>query len=217
MIEIIIVDDHSLIHSSIEKVLQELKDHKFVIKAFDGLELLQKLQYLKSIPSIAIVDIRMPNINGVILTQLLQNYYPDIKVIGVSYLNNPGAYSAIMEAGAKGFLCKANLHHLKEAVQTVLAGDLYMDPDIREDWEAYQKKHIPSEPQNEYNFSKLDIEQLLINATGLEYAVLSKTFNLGIECLNKRQKIIKEKTGLSSRVAQTLLAIQLGIVKVFRT
>jgi len=216
MTEIVIVDDNSAATYSVELALRDVTNYKIAFKAINGYDMLLKLKNMKSTPSIAIVDIRLPNIDGVTLTQLLQIYHSEIKVIGISYHHNFGAYSAMIEAGAKGFLCKANLHHLKEAIETILAGEIYMDPDIRNEWDEFQKKNTYSESENEYNFTKQEKEHFVINATGLDYNILSKTLNLSTHCLNKRQKKITEKTGLSSRVAQTMLAIQLGIVKVFR-
>ena len=121
-----------------------------------------------------------------------------------------------MEAGAKGFLCKTNLHLLIDAIDAVLKGEIYMDPDIKSEWNKYLETNNSLASIHEYNFTKQDIEHFQCSATGLEYKVISSYSNTSVHCLQKRQKTIKEKTGISSRVSQTLLAIQLGIVKVFR-
>ena len=217
MIEIIIVDDCPKIINSIESLFKDNPKYKIVLIASNGLDCLIKFQTAHISPSIAIVDINMPKMDGVSLTHFLSNHNNNIKVIGISVLDNVDGFSAILEAGAKGFVCKFNLISLPVAIETVLNGQTYIDPDVSDDWKNYQ--HF-KKPNNDdlplYNFTSKEIEHLQLIPTDLTIEEIAQITNQSTHTVNQHQKDIKKKTGFATRTSQVMFGIKQGLVKVFR-
>jgi len=217
MVELIIVEDSPALITSIEKLLIEKTDYKIGIKANNGFDMIQKLKTVPIKPSIAIVDINMPIMDGVCLTQFLTRNYKDIFVIGISFHDNIEAFSTILLAGAKGFICKSNLTLLPEAIKKVKQGNTYIDPSVINEWVKYQEKiKNNKDTLSEFCFSDTQIEHLQLISTDLTIKQIAGITNQSPHTVHKHQKEIKMKTGLSSRTSQVVFSIKYGISKVFR-
>ena len=217
MIELIIVEDSPALITCIEKLLIENTNYKIRIKASNGFDVVQKLKTTPIKPRIAIVDINMPVMDGVSLTQFLAKNYKEIFVIGISLYDHIEAFSAILLAGAKGFICKSNLTLLPEAIDKVKQGDTYIDPSVRKEWEKYEEKiKDKKDIISEFRFSDTQIEHLQLIPTDLTLKQIASITNQSTHTVHQHQKEIKKKTGLSSRTSQVVFSIKYGISKVFR-
>ena len=197
--------------------LKNYPEYKVTVKATNGYDLLLKLQKLKHTPTIAIVDINMPVMDGVSSTQFMANKYKNIKVIGISVFNNIGAFSAILEAGAKGFIYKNNLTLISEAIQKVLQGEIFIDPEVKEEWDNFNKKKIINKnTTHQYKINPKEKEHLILMSTELTVDEIATITHQSKSNVNQHQKDIKKKTGKATRISQVMFAIKQGFVKVFR-
>ena len=217
MTELIIVEDCPVMMNAIENVLKEYPEYKVTIRACNGYDLLLKLQKLKHTPTFAIVDICMPKMDGVSLTQFMSGRYKEINVIGISAFNNIGAFSAIMEAGAKGFIYKSNLTLISEAIQMVLQGEIFIDPEVKEEWENFkEKRRINKNTTQQYKITTKETEHLILLSTELTIDEIAAVTYQTKNTINQHQKDIKKKTGFATRTSQVMFGIKQGFVKVFR-
>ncbi|MEI6184006.1 MAG: response regulator transcription factor [Bacteroidota bacterium] len=215
--ELIIVDDSPAIIKAIENMVINYTNYKIVLKAHNGHEAAIKLQTTKYSNCIAIVDINMPVMDGVCFTQFMANRYKDIKVIGISMYSHVEAFSAILEAGAKGFVNKSNLNILQEAIDKVKQGETFIDPAVKADWEKYleQNKALISKT-NEYNLPNQLIEHLQLLPADITNAQKALLTSQSVHTINQHQKDIKKITGYSSKPSQLIFAIRERIVKTFK-
>ena len=131
MINIVIAEDHNSLIDGIDIFFKLEEDINIVGKVNDGRTLLEFLNDRNRHVNIVIIDIRMPNVNGIEATKLITEKYPHIKVIAFTMYRQQDFVDKMTAAGAKGYLLKnARLPVLLEAVRAVYNGEIYYDSDL---------------------------------------------------------------------------------------
>ena len=124
-IEIILVDDYKIIRNALKIFLMNLPDIKVIGEAANGNELFILLQQLK--PAILLMDISLPKISGISITEKITLNYPEIKVIMLTGNENEEMIVDSFKAGALGFLPKdIEQEELVLAIETVFKGEEYI-------------------------------------------------------------------------------------------
>lgn len=124
-VRVLLADDHGMIRQGLRSLLEKHPDMKVIAEAEDGRETLQLVRELR--PDVVIMDITMPNLNGVAATQQIIREFPKIKVIALSIHSNRRFVADMLKAGASGYILKECLFdELAEAIQTVSAGGTYL-------------------------------------------------------------------------------------------
>ena len=128
-IKIAVVDDHHIFREGLRLVLQQINDLEIVYDTHSGKDFLSYIQ--KHPVDVAIVDILMPEITGIELTQKLIKLKPDLKIIALTMFSDLEHYSQMMMAGASGFLVKsASKEELHQAINIVYEGGNYFSQEI---------------------------------------------------------------------------------------
>ncbi len=131
MIKIGIVDDHPLIIHGILQMLMEMP-FQIVFTAGSGQELKKELSE-RNFPDVLLLDIELPDCNGIILCEELSKDYPEIQVISLSNHDEPVFVRKMFRSGAKGYVLKGTQQEeLIDAIQTVMAGGQYIDHEIKD-------------------------------------------------------------------------------------
>jgi LuxR family maltose regulon positive regulatory protein len=125
---ILIVDDHALFREGIRGLLQR-KGFRVIGEAGDGREALEKVRELS--PEVVVMDINMPNLDGIKATRGIMDASPDTKVIALSMHGGKRFVEDMLQAGAVGYILKdAAPEQLVDGVRAVLMGEIYMSPAI---------------------------------------------------------------------------------------
>jgi two-component system, NarL family, invasion response regulator UvrY len=115
-----LVDDHTIFRQGLIEVLVHL-GYEVTIEASNGKDLLQQLTS-KPLPTVCILDIHMPEMDGFETTRLLKQYYPAIKVLALSTDNSDTSVSRMIASGADGFLEKGgSLDDISTSIASILA------------------------------------------------------------------------------------------------
>ncbi|RYY67641.1 MAG: response regulator transcription factor [Chitinophagaceae bacterium] len=123
-IRLLIADDHEIFRDGFRVMLKKNSAIQLVGEASDGENLLAMVE-LHS-PDVVITDIRMPGLDGISATRVLQRNYPDLPVIGLSTYDEEQVIVDMLEAGARGYLLKnASKEEIFTAVDVVHRGDVY--------------------------------------------------------------------------------------------
>jgi two-component system nitrate/nitrite response regulator NarL len=129
MINIVIAEDHNSLIDGIELFFEMEEDICIVGKVNDGVELLEVLR--KKHVNIVVTDIRMPRMDGIEATRIINSKYPHIKIIAFTMFGQKKTLTKMINAGAKGYLLKnASLSILSEAIRVVYRGENYYDPNV---------------------------------------------------------------------------------------
>lgn len=128
-IRIILADDHSIVRHGLMRSLQLEKDFEIVAQAQNGLSTIELARELS--PDIIIMDISMPDLNGIEATRQITKESAEIKVIGLSMHSSRKYVTEMFKAGASGYLLKnCDFEELADAVRIVTSGKTYISPSI---------------------------------------------------------------------------------------
>ncbi len=211
-IRILLADDHPLINEGTRRILERYPHLTVVGDADNGeraLELAKRLQ-----PDVAILDIRMPKLNGIEVVRQMKDCSPDTKTLILTAYDDDDYILALMEAGATGYLLKTSRpDQLVDAVQRVHQGNTVLDPAIVTKvarlWSQYRDKPTP-EPTNP--LSAREYEILDLAAKGLRNKAIAEKLSISIRTVEGHFNNIFAKLQVNSRVEAILYAVSHRIV-----
>lgn len=127
--QIILADDHELVRDGIKSLLENESRFEVIDEASDGVEALQVIA--KKQPDLLIVDIRMPNMNGIEVVRQLTEKYPDVKKLVLSMHDSEEYVVESIQAGADGYLLKgSSKSEFLKALNTIADGGKYFTGDV---------------------------------------------------------------------------------------
>lgn len=127
--QIVLADDHELVRDGIKSLLENEPSFQVIDEASDGVEALEVIS--KRQPDLLIVDIRMPNMNGIEVVRQLTEKYPDIKKLVLSMHDSEEYVVESIEAGADGYLLKGSTKaEFLKALRTIAEGGKYFSGDV---------------------------------------------------------------------------------------
>ncbi len=160
MIKILIADDHQLLIDGIKSTLEDISDFSIVAEALNGSKVLEILESGISV-DIILMDINMPEMDGLECTLQVTKNYPEIKIIGLSQYDEKRFIKRLLRNGAMGYLLKdTDKEILETAIREVFAGNKYFSDHIN-------ASRIEQELKNEKTNS------LFLHLTAREKEVLS--------------------------------------------
>ena len=126
---VLLADDHPIVLTGLRNLIAEADDLALVGEATNGLLALQLIRDLA--PDVAVVDISMPELNGIMLTRRLAEECPDVRVMALTLYEDRAYVHQALQAGARGYVLKRSAaENLLPAIRAVLGGGLYLDPAI---------------------------------------------------------------------------------------
>ena len=129
MIKIIIADDQQLLRESLKIILSSNPNFKIIDLVSNGKDVLTSIE--KEIPDIILMDIRMPEMDGVNCTKIIKEKYPQINVIVLTTFDDDEYIYNALKFGASGYLLKgSSLDELSKAIQTVYEGGSIIHPRV---------------------------------------------------------------------------------------
>jgi two-component system response regulator NreC len=124
---VLVADDHELVRSGVCALLRVCRDWKIVGEAVNGKQVVEKAKNLK--PDVLIVDISMPQLDGLEATRQILHVSPQTKVLALTMHESEQMARCVLEAGARGYVLKSDLaRQLVKAVRSVSQGKVYLPP-----------------------------------------------------------------------------------------
>lgn len=129
MIKILLADDHQIIRDGLASLLQVESDMKIVAQAKDGLSAVKLTQQLS--PDVVVMDIAMPDLNGIEAAYQIADICPNVKIIALSMHSDKRYIIEMLRAGAVGYLLKdCAFEELADAIRAVYNGQTYLNPSM---------------------------------------------------------------------------------------
>lgn len=214
MIDIVIADDHEVVRRGLRSVLDAEDDFRVVGEAADGLDALGAIERLR--PNVLILDIMMPNLNGVEVTRQVSRYSPKTAVIILSMYSNEAYVLETMRNGASGYVLKdAGLDVIVDAVRTVAEGRRYLCPPLSERAiEAYMQKmdDVTDDPCAALTTREREVMQLA--AEGLSNSDISARLCISPRTVEIHRANMMRKLGLHGKAELILFAVRQGFLNV---
>ena len=211
---ILLVDDHEIIIDGIKAMLEKEKDIKIVGEANNGIEAIEKVQSLK--PDIVLMDISMPELNGIEATKSIKKEYQDTKILMLTQHESKEYVLQVMKAGADGYLLKnSKKEELLNAINTVTVGKKYLCNRISalmldEILDDSVKDNDNEKP--EQNLTKREIEIIKLLANDLSNHQVSDELNISLRTVETHRRNLMQKLNLKSAVALVRFAIKNNMI-----
>jgi DNA-binding NarL/FixJ family response regulator len=211
VIKILIVDDQNFTRQALQTILETEADFEVVGKATSGLEAIKYLEQSKV--DIALVDLEMPEMNGLTLTKILSQRFADTKAIILSSHDGDDEINSAVEAGARGYLLKnTSAQEIGDTIRAVQRGYFQLGPGLFEKLLSHfiQEQEDSAEKllnlQNNYERSLLELEQKIVAQNDLDRKEMYRELELQIR--NLKQDF---RQGLGNFQSQVSKQLQSGI------
>ncbi len=200
---LIIADDHKIVHHGISRALNKEEDFVVMAEADSGKEAVSLS--LEHNPDLVLIDISMPGLNGMEATRQILAANPKIRVLALSMHTEKIYVKGMLDAGASGYILKScSYNELVMALQTVLAGNIYLSPEITH-------LMIKGSPDRLSLLSLREREVFTLIAEGRTTKEMADTLCLSGKTIDVHRKNIKDKLGIHTIAGLTKYAIAKGL------
>lgn len=212
-IEIMIVDDHSMVREGLKQLLELDGDIVVIGEASDGVECLKLLE--TNIPQVLLLDINMPNMNGLEVLEKIKEQKIDTKVIILTVHNEIEYLLKAVEIGIDGYMLKdSDSNELKKAISSVIQGENYIQPDLIP---LLNSKMIERDIDKEKLelLTKREIEVLKLLSYGFYNKDIGEKLNISERTVKNHISSIFRKIEVADRTQAAIFAIRNNLINIF--
>jgi two-component system response regulator NreC len=212
-IRIVLADDHKLMRSGLRVLLEQQQDFAVVGEASDGREAVTLVSSQK--PDVLVMDIGMPNLNGIEAAAQITQNHPEISVVMLSMHSDESYVLRALKAGAKGYLLKDSAEtDLIRAVHSVAEGKSFFSPAVSKvllnDYVRKLKRSGTEDPYDLLTPREREVLQLV--AEGKSNKDVAQLLNLSVYTVETHRSNIMEKLNLHGVPELILYAVRKGII-----
>ena len=208
---VLLVDDHAMIRQGLSSLLEKQPDLEVVGSVEDGRKAVDIARELA--PDLVIMDISMPNLNGIDATRKIVGEMGDVKVIALSIHSSRHFVAEMLKAGASGYILKECLFdELVEAIKTVLNGGTYLSPKITGVVIDDYVKRLSTQYQPEGQvLNEREREVLQFLSEGKSTKQIALQFHVSAKTIESNRRNIMDKLGVNSVAELTKYAVREGL------
>ena len=211
MINILIADDHLIIRQGLRLILETENDFELIGEASDGNEALDLCKKLK--PDVVLMDLRMPNMDGLTAIEKLRVEQPEIAVIILTTFNEDDLMLRGLQAGAHGYLLKdTDRNTLFNTIRAAARGETLLKPEIMARVLS-QKKVTKAESHEPIHLTERELEVLVSVARGERSKEIALQLGISERTVKAHLANIYSKLGVDSRAAAIAIAAQRGLLE----
>lgn len=212
--KVLIADHHKIFREALIDLLQKQPDLKVIGEADNGQQAVKLTNEL--MPDIIIMEVAMPNLNGIEATRQITSAHAKIKILVLSMLSDKKIMTQMLEAGASGYILKdCSFKELIDAMQTILSGQTFLTPDVMEMFIQDYKYHL-SIHQNLTHIPSLsprEREVLQLLAEGNKTREIAVNLCISMKTVETHRKQIMDKLNIHSIANLTKFAIREGMTE----
>jgi len=219
MIKVMIADDQELIRDSLKIVLEQNGDMQVLALASDGQECLELLE--KDRPDVILMDVRMPEVDGVQATRIIKEKYPEVHIIILTTFDDDEYVYNALKYGASGYMLKGvSVTELSAAIRTVASGGAMINPEVVTKvvklFSQMAQKGTTSALTVETTggvelFSRTERNIALLVGHGLSNKEIADRLNLSEGTVRNGLSSVLAKQGLRDRTQLAIWAVQTGL------
>jgi DNA-binding NarL/FixJ family response regulator len=208
-IRVLLVEDHRMVREALREVLSKERDLEVVGEAGDARDGLEQARSLS--PDVIVLDIRLPDLNGIEVAERLKDSGSTAKIVALSAFSDRRFVTEMLRSGASGYVTKSAAGtELVSAIRAVASGHGYFSPDIAATLVADVRER--STDSKEQSLARREREVLRLIAEGERSTEIATQLNIAVATVEVHRRNISRKLGLHTVAELTRYAIREGIV-----
>jgi DNA-binding NarL/FixJ family response regulator len=212
VIKVLICDDQEIVCEGLRRILESDDEISVLGSAHNGIEALEQIEKAK--PDLVLMDLKMPDMNGVIATRKIREKHPDISILILTTFDDDEWLFDAIRSGASGYLLKDRPRgELISAIKGTVRGGSYVDPAVAGKLLNNIVQSIPQRtPSVDISLSDRELEVLRLLAMGLSNADISRRLYLSKGTIRNYMSGIFSKLNVSDRTQAVVIALREGLV-----
>ncbi len=213
VINVVIADDHSVVREGLRKLIEEQPDMKVLDTADDGMKAVKKVKTLR--PNVALLDIQMPELNGLEAVALIRESVPETQVVLLSMHKKDAYVHQALTAGAKGYILKASpTSDVLEAIRSVHRGEYYLSSKINSKLIMnFLKSRNEKPPVSGYDLlSEREQQVFRLLVEGKSSVEIADILCISAKTVEKHRANTMKKLDIHNMVAMVKYAIKIGLI-----
>jgi DNA-binding NarL/FixJ family response regulator len=203
LIRILTVDDHPLLRQGIAALVNAESDMKLVGEASNGSEAVEKFRLCR--PDITLMDLQMPDLNGVEAITLIRSEFPNARIIVLTTYTGDAQVSRALKAGAHGYILKRQVHReLLDGIRAVHSGQKRIPSEIAADLVEHAKDEL----------TPREVDVLRLIAAGNANKQIADQLSIGEASVKSHVANILSKLGANDRAHAVTIGLRRGIIEV---
>lgn len=212
-IRVFIADDHAVVRDGLRALLEDHPEIRVVGDAGDGRQAVSQIDTLA--PDIVLMDISMPEVDGIDATRLILGNHPQVQVIILSMLGTPEHVYQALQAGARGYLLKESAgREVIEAILAVSEGEIYLSQPVTTtliaDYLRQRDKVVEKNPLEMLSQREREIFSLVID--GLSSAEIAEKLHLSPKTVESYRSRMMQKLGVEDIPGLMKFAMHAGLI-----
>jgi len=212
MIKILLVDDHAILREGLKSLLKFYNDVEVVSEAENGMQALTQVEALS--PDIVLMDIAMPEMNGLVATKRIRARFPEVKVLILTQYEDQQYVIPLLQAGASGYVLKRAFGtDLINAIRTVVNGENFLYPEVLTTVLNQIRMSAASSSEEDSVLSEREKEILLKVALGETSRKIAYDLNISVKTVDWHRANIMKKLHIHSVAELVRYAVKSGILQ----
>lgn len=210
-LRILLADDHETVREGLKVIVNSQADMEVVAEATDGRAAITKA--LAICPDIVVMDVSMPDLNGLKATHLIKQQIPHVRIVALTRHADDGYLQQLMRAGASAYVLKQSRStELLQAIRAVAAGGTYLDSAVAGRLLGYYKRRRqpPSDAASDSVLSPREEEVLRMVAWGYSNKEIASRLEVSVKTVETHKANATHKLGLHNRIDIVRYAVLQG-------
>lgn len=206
-IRLVIVDDHRVVHQALAEMISFVDDFELVAQGSNGNEAVALCREFQ--PDVVLMDVVMPELDGVEATRQILEHNPNIKVLALSSFQDSDSVNSMLKNGASGYILKhASIDEIEYVIRTVNNGNNVIDSQLMQ----RIMQQTPDASENDFHLSSREIEILKLIAGGMSYSQVADHLTISMSTVKFHVSNILAKLGVETRNEAILIAAKNNII-----